>query len=126
VGAPERGRDVAPLAQATDEPADRDAPQPRRDVAVTAEAPRLLPDHDERVLDGVRNELSVVAPAGEPKREPTGVAFIECAEGPDVAFGDADQQHRVARTAVHTSTVAPWARKGFTWRESSTGWRRRV
>jgi len=126
VGAPERGRDVAPLAQATDEPADRDAPQPRRDVAVTAEAPRLLPDHDERVLDSVRHELSVVAPAGEPEREPAGVAFVECAEGPDVPFGDADQQRRVARRAFHTSTVAPRARKSFTRRESSAGCRRRV
>src|SRR4051794_3777915 len=90
----------------TDEPADRDAPQPRRDVAITAEAPRLLPDRDERVLDGVRHELLVIAPAGEPEREPAGVAFVEPPEGPDVAFGDAGQQPRVTRRAFHTSTVA--------------------
>ena len=114
LGALEHGRDVGTPTQAADQPADRDAPQPRRDVTVTAEAPRFLPDRDERVLDGVGHEVTVVAPAREPEREPSGMALVERAEGTDVAFGDADQQHLVARETLHTSTVASRGRKSFT------------
>jgi hypothetical protein len=48
-GVLEHGGDAGP--QAAHQPADRDPPQPRRDVAVAAEAPRSLPDGDEGVLD---------------------------------------------------------------------------
>ena len=51
-------------------PPPRDAPQPRRDVAVTAEGPRFLPDRDERVLDGVGDDVTIVAPAREPQHLP--------------------------------------------------------
>jgi hypothetical protein len=42
------------------------------------------------------------------------MAFVERAEGADVAFGDADQQRLVARGTLHTSAVASRGRKRFT------------
>src|SRR5439155_21570242 len=107
--------------QATHQPADRDPPQPRRDVAVAAEAPRFLPDGDEGVTDRVRHEVAVVAPPGEPDREPAGVAFVECTEGAHIAFGDGEKQRLVARAAVHALTVASPGRKRFTPRRKFFG-----
>jgi hypothetical protein len=46
--------------------------------------------------------------------EPSGVAFVERAEGAHVAFGDGEKQRLVARAAVHVLTVASPARKSFT------------
>jgi hypothetical protein len=89
----------------------------RRDVAVAAEAPRFLPDGDEGVTDRVRYQVAVVAPPGEPDREPAGVAFVERAEGAHVAFGDGEKQRLVARAAVHVLTVASPDRKSFTPRQ---------
>src|SRR5262249_27579942 len=94
--------------------ADRDAPQPGRDVTLTPETPRLLPDRDERVLDRVGHQVPVVAPPGQPHRQPPRVPLVERAEGAHVLFGDAEQQRRVARAAVHTHTVARAGRKRFT------------
>ena len=100
--------------QAAYQPADRDPPQPRRDVAVAAEALRFLPDGDKGVLDRVRYEVAVVAPPGQADREPAGVAFVERAEGAHVAVGDGQQQRLVARVPVHVLTVALPAGKSFT------------
>jgi hypothetical protein len=72
---------------------------------------RSLPDGDEGVLDRVRREVAVVAPRGEPDREPAGVAFVERAEGAHVAFGDGEKQRLVVRAAVHVLTVAFPTRK---------------
>jgi hypothetical protein len=110
----EHGGDAAAGPHPAHQPADRDPPQPRRDVAVAAKALRFLPDGDEGVLDRVRYEVAVVAPPGEPDREPAGVAFVERAEGAHVAFGDGQKQRLVARAAVHVLTVAPPERKSFT------------
>ncbi len=115
----EHGGDAAAGPQAAHQPPDRDPPQPRRDVAVAAEALRFLPDGDEGVLDRVRHEVAVVAPPGEPDREPAGVAFVERTEGAHVAFGDGEQQPLVARAAVHALTVASPGRKSFTPRRKS-------
>ena len=94
-GVPGHGGDAAAGPQAAHQPADRDPPQPRRDVAVAAEAPRFLPD---------------------------GVALVQRAEGAHVAFGDGQKQRLVARAAVHVLTVASPGRKSFTpRREISTG-----
>src|SRR6266496_858568 len=73
-----------------------------------------LPDRDEGVTDRVRHQVTVVAPPGEPDREPPGVAFIQHAEGAHVAFGHGDKQRLVARAAVHDLTVASPGRKRFT------------
>src|SRR5262249_22730700 len=86
----------------------RRRPQPRHrgpppqggDGAVAAKALRSLPDGDEGVLNRVRHEVTVVAPPGEPDREPAGVAFVERAEGAHIAFGHGEKQRRVARAAV--------------------------
>src|SRR5690242_11100761 len=112
----EHGGDAAARPQAAHQPADRDPPQPRRDVAVAAKAPRLLPDGDEGVLDRVRYQVAIVAPPGEPDREPAGVAFVERAEGAHVAFGHREKQRLVAWAAVHVLTVASRRRKSFTLR----------
>jgi hypothetical protein len=77
----EHGGDAATGPQAAHQPADRDSPQPRRDVAVAAEAPRFLPAGDEGVLNRIRSEVAVVAPPGEPDREPAGVALVEPTAG---------------------------------------------
>jgi hypothetical protein len=122
LGVPGHGGDAAAGPQAAHQPADRDPPQPRRDVAVAAEAPRFLPDRDEGVTDRVRHEVPVVAPPGEPDREPASVALVQRAEGAHVAFGDSQKQHLVARAAVHVLTVASPGRKSFTpRREISAG-----
>src|SRR5207247_975284 len=113
-GVLEHGGDAAAGPQAAYQPSDRDPPQPRRDVAVAAEAPRSLPDGDEGVLNRVRHEVAVVAPPGEPDREPAGVAFIQRAEGAHVAFGHGEKQRLVAQAAVHALTVASAGRKSFT------------
>ena len=115
-GFPRHGGDAPAGPQAAHQPPDRDPPQPRRDVAVAvaAKALRSLPDGDEGVLDRVRHEVAVVAPAGEPDREPAGVAFVEGAEGAHIAFGDGEKQHLIARAAVHVLTVASPGRKSFT------------
>jgi len=102
-----------------------DSPQPRRDVAVAAEALRFLPDGDEGVLNRVRHEVAVVAPPGEPDREPAGMAFVQRAEGAHVALGDGDKQRLVARAAVHVLTVASPGRKRFTPRRKFPGLPRR-
>ena len=47
-------------------------------------------------------------------RSASGVAFVERAEGTDVAFGEADQQRLVALGTLHTLTVASRGRKSFT------------
>src|SRR5262249_22321510 len=113
--------DAAAGPQAAPQPSDRDPPQPRRDVAVAAKALGSRPDGDEGVLDRVRHEVAVVAPPGEPDREPAGVAFIQRAEGAHVAFGDGQKQRRVARAAVHVLTVASQGRKRFTPRRKFPG-----
>ena len=97
-----------------DQPPDRDPPQPRRDVAVTAKTPRFLPDRDESVTDRVRHQVAVVAPPGEPDREPPGVTLIQRAEGAHVTLGDSGKQRLIARAAVHDLTVASPDRKRFT------------
>jgi hypothetical protein len=66
---------------------------------------------DERFLDRDPDEVSVVAPAGEPEREPTGTAFAERVEGPDVAFGDTRQQRRVTRRPSIPHLSRPRGRK---------------
>src|SRR6266536_1405718 len=113
-GGPGHRGDAAAGPQPAHQPADRDPPQPRRDVAVAAEAPRLLPDRDKGVLDCVRHQVAVVAPPGEPDREPPGVALIQHAERAHVTFGDSQKQRLIARAAVHDLTVASPARKRFT------------
>ena len=45
------------------------------------------------------------------------MAFVERAEGAQVAFGDGEKQRLVARAAVHVLTVAPAGRKSFTLRQ---------
>ena len=84
------------------------------DVAVAVEAPRFLPDGDEDVTDRVRYEVAVIAPPGEPDRQPPGVTFIQRAEGAHIALGDGQKQYLVARAAVHVLTVASPGRKSFT------------
>jgi hypothetical protein len=84
------------------------------DVAFAAEAPRFLPDGDEDVTDRVRHEVAVIAPPGEPDRQPPGVTFIQRAEGAHIALGDGQKQYLVARAAVHVLTVASPGRKSFT------------
>src|SRR5262249_30725170 len=79
-----------------------------------AKAPRSLPDRDEGVLNRVRYQVAVVAPPGEPDRQPAGVALIERAEGAHIAFGDRQKQRLIARGTLHTSTVASPSRKRFT------------
>src|SRR4029077_9517651 len=113
-GVLENGGDAAAGPQAAHQPADRDPPQPRRDVAVAAEPPRFLPDGDEGVLNRVRHQVPVVAPPGKPDREPPGVALVQRPESAHVAPGHSGKQALVVRAAVHALTVASPARKRFT------------
>jgi hypothetical protein len=111
---PCRARVTAAGPQAAHQPADRDPPQPRRDIAVTAETPRSLPDRDEGVPDRVRHQVPVVAPPGKPDRKPPGMTLVQHAESAHIAFGHGEKQHLVARAAVHDLTVASPTRKRFT------------
>ena len=79
-------------------------------------------DCDKCVLHGVGDSGSgsdsdsdpIVAPPGQPNRQPRSMTLIQSAHSLKVALADGSQQRRVTRAAVHNLTVVTTAPKRFT------------
>ena len=73
-------------------------------------------DCDKCVLHGVGDSDSdpIVAPPGQPNRQPRSMTLIQSAHSLKVALADGSQQRRVTRAAVHNLTVVTTAPKRFT------------
>jgi hypothetical protein len=71
-------------------------------------------DRGKCVLHGVGDSVPIVAPPGQPNRQPRSMTLIKSAHSLKVALADGSQQGRVARAAVHDLTVVTTAPKRFT------------
>ena len=71
-------------------------------------------DGDTCVLRGVGDTVPIVAPPGQPNRQPRSMTLMQSAHSLKVTLADGSQLRRVTQAAVHDLTVVTTAPKGFT------------
>ena len=97
-----RSNDRLPRPQPVQQGADRDPPQPGRDLALALVLARLLPHDQERVVDDLGDDRGVAAPPAYPGRQPRLVPVEELVQSAPVTRRD------VAR-ASSRSLGDPWS-----------------
>ena len=103
--------DVLALPKPGDQPPERDAPQPARDLAVAAERAGVLPQRDEGVLQDVGHDLAVVAPAHQPGLQPGSVSFVELLQRPAVRLRPPSRPGRCRPVRSSLRCQCPGARR---------------